>query len=107
MADGTADFVYARLQQAREDEPTGYDPGELDRWTELAKAWAAGEAPAGLAYADAGSPPKKARDVLLFMINGAKVSAPTAAQGVIVRPKYGEKAGRGIGRQSCRDRGCQ
>src|SRR3546814_2110981 len=59
IADVTADFVYARLQQAREDEPTGYDPGELDRWTELAKAWAAGEAPAGLAYADAGSPPKK------------------------------------------------
>lgn len=85
IADVTADFVYARLQQAREEEPTGYDAGELDHWTDLAKAWAAGEAPAVLAYADAETPPKKARDVFMFMINGAKVRAPAAAQAVIER----------------------
>jgi uncharacterized protein YecE (DUF72 family) len=85
IADVTSDFVYARLQQSREDEPAGYHEAELDRWTGLAKAWAAGDAPQGLVYAGADAVPTKPRDVFLFMINGAKVRAPAAAEAVIAR----------------------
>jgi uncharacterized protein YecE (DUF72 family) len=85
IADLTAGFVYARLQQAREEEPLGYGAAALDRWTEAARAWAAGEAPAGLAYVSPEPPPKVPRDVFMFMINGAKVRAPAAAQAVIAK----------------------
>ena len=85
IADVTADFVYARLQQAREEEPAGYDGAELDRWTGIAKGWAKGEAPPGLPYVSDGSAPETPRDVYLFMINGAKLRAPAAAQAVIAR----------------------
>ncbi len=79
IADPTADFIYARLENAREEEPTGYDAQELDRWAAVARDWAVGKAPDGLPYA--GKPPAKAtkRDVFVFMINGAKVRAPAAA----------------------------
>ena len=85
IADVTADFVYARLQQAREEEPAGYDGAELDRWTGVAKGWAKGEAPPGLPYVLDGSAPATSRDVYLFLINGAKLRAPAAAQAVIAR----------------------
>ncbi len=83
LTDVTA--VYARLQQARESEPEGYDAAELDRWANAARAWSAGGAPEGLAPM-LGSPPAKApRDLFLFMINGAKVRAPAAAQALLAR----------------------
>jgi len=86
FADLTADFTYARLQNAREEEPTGYSSAELDRWAETTKAWAAGQAPEGYTYID---PPAssvgKARDAFVFMINGAKVRAPAAAMELIKR----------------------
>ena len=86
FADLTADFTYARLQNAREDEPTGYSAQKLDEWARTAKAWAAGQAPEGYAYVDppassAGGP----RDAFLFMINGAKVRAPAGAMALIER----------------------
>ena len=86
FADLTADFTYARLQNAREAEPTGYSPVALDAWAATARAWAAGEAPDGYAYAapradSAGRP----RDAFVFMINGAKVRAPAAAMALIER----------------------
>jgi uncharacterized protein YecE (DUF72 family) len=59
----TADFAYARLQRMHEDVPTGYDDASLAKFADLARGWAA----AG-------------RDVYIFMINGAKVRAPLAAQ---------------------------
>lgn len=62
----TADFVYARLLRAREEEPEGYSPTELDGWADKARSWAP-------------------RDVYMFMINGAKVRAPAAAQALIAR----------------------
>src|SRR5690606_29122731 len=62
IADPTSDFVYARLMRAREAEPAGYAPAELDRWADTARAWAAGESPPGLAYAGAAPPPDGARD---------------------------------------------
>lgn len=85
IADLTADFAYARLQQAREEEPDGYDASGLDRWAGLARRWAAGEAPEGLAYASPQQAARTPRDVYMFMINGAKVRAPAAARAVIAR----------------------
>jgi uncharacterized protein YecE (DUF72 family) len=86
FADLTADFAYARLQRQRSEEPTGYAPTELDRWAETAQAWAGGAAPEGYAYID---PPAQstgsARDVFVFMINGAKERAPAAAMALIER----------------------
>ena len=35
----TADFTYARLQNAREDVPTGYDDRALDGWAAKARSW--------------------------------------------------------------------
>lgn len=80
IIDRTAGFAYARLQGMQPEIPTGYPPDELERFARLARAWAAGEAPSGAAYADdpaasAGEP----SDVFMFMINGAKERAPTAA----------------------------
>jgi uncharacterized protein YecE (DUF72 family) len=64
----TADFVYARVMQAREDLPNGYTDTDLDRWAEKVRQWAA----AG-------------RDVYLFFISGAKVRNPAAARALIDR----------------------
>ena len=61
-------FVYARLKQAREDEPLGYTPAELDALAARARAWA-----------DSGL------DVFLFFIGAAKVRNPAAAQALIGR----------------------
>ncbi len=84
IADVTGDFVYARLENAVEEEPQGYAPAALDHWAGVAKGWAAGESPDGLPYfADAA--PKQERDVFVFMINGAKVRAPAAAKALIER----------------------
>jgi uncharacterized protein YecE (DUF72 family) len=58
----TADFAYARLQRMSEDVPTGYSPAALDGFASRAHAWA-----------------KNDRDAYIFMINGAKVRAPSAA----------------------------
>jgi uncharacterized protein YecE (DUF72 family) len=59
----TADFAYARLQRMNEDVPTGYDDVALDRFAKKARDWAS-----------------SGRDAYIFMINGAKVRAPAAAQ---------------------------
>jgi uncharacterized protein YecE (DUF72 family) len=86
FADLTADFTYARLQNAREEEPTGYSPAALDGWARTAKAWAAGEAPEGYAYIDGRDASRgEPRDAFVFMINGAKVRAPAAAMSLIER----------------------
>ena len=64
----TADFAYARLQRQREEIETGYDAGELDGWAGKAREWAA-----------------DGRDTYVYMINGAKLRAPAAAQAVLER----------------------
>jgi uncharacterized protein YecE (DUF72 family) len=64
----TTDFVYARLRQCSEDEPTGYSPAALDA---IAKRFAA--------HAKAG------RDCFVYFINGAKIRAPHAAMALIER----------------------
>ena len=60
--EATADFSYARYQRMREEIPTGYDDAALDQLAEKAKAWRS-----------------SGRDAYIFMINGAKVRAPSAA----------------------------
>ena len=85
IADVTADFVYARLENAVEDEPTGYAPAALDRWVDVARAWSRGAQPDGLPYADAPAAPKTARDTFVFFINGAKVRSPAGAMALIER----------------------
>lgn len=61
----TADFRYARLQRMNEEVPTGYDGSALEGFAERAKDWVA-----------------NGGDAYIFMINGAKVRAPTAAQAI-------------------------
>ncbi len=86
--DPTADFVYVRLQCAREEEPTGYPPVVLEAWARHAAAWAAGGMPEDLPRLDAGRRVKKTpRDVFVFMINGFKPKAPFAAMALIERLK--------------------
>jgi uncharacterized protein YecE (DUF72 family) len=62
----TTDFVYARLRQCAEDEPTGYSPEALAAITERFQAHA-----------------KAGRDCFVYFINGAKVRAPHAAMALI------------------------
>ncbi len=85
IADVTGDFVYARLENAVEDEPTGYAPASITRWADAARGWAVGEQPAGLPYVCPGAPPAKPRETFVFFINGAKVRAPAGAQALIAR----------------------
>ena len=86
FADLTADFAYARLQNTREDQPTGYAPGDLDRWADTARAWTVGQAPEGYAYIE---PPATSigqpRDAFLFLISGAKARNPAGAMALIER----------------------
>ena len=58
----TADFAYARLQRMNEDIETGYDGAALDGIADRVRKWRNAE-----------------RDAYIFMINGAKVRAPSAA----------------------------
>jgi uncharacterized protein YecE (DUF72 family) len=51
----------------REEVETGYTAAELDRWTNRAEDWA------------------KRGDVFVYIISGAKVRAPAAAQALIDR----------------------
>jgi uncharacterized protein YecE (DUF72 family) len=80
IADLTADFVYARLQQAKEAEPAGYSSGALDRWAEVVRTWAKGESPAGLDYVSDANAPQTPREVFTFFISGDKVRNPAAAE---------------------------
>jgi uncharacterized protein YecE (DUF72 family) len=84
IADLSGDFVYARLQCSREEEPTGYPPAALDRWAAIARAWSRGESPQGLPYA-AEPPPARPRDSWIFFISGAKARNPAAAMALIGR----------------------
>lgn len=85
IADITAPFVYARLQQSRSEEAAGYAPAELDRWAEVTRAWVGGQSPAGLPYVAGPAPDASARDAFVFFISGAKERNPAAAQMLIQR----------------------
>jgi uncharacterized protein YecE (DUF72 family) len=62
----TTDFVYARLRQCEEGQPTGYSAEALDAIAERFQAHA-----------------KAGRDCFVYFINGAKVRAPHAAMALI------------------------
>ncbi|MGU3496821.1 DUF72 domain-containing protein [Xanthobacteraceae bacterium A53D] len=90
IADVTADFVYARLQRAQEAEPNGYSDAALADWQRRALTWEAGGVPEdlpsyGAAPAGKAKVGKAGRDVFVYMINGAKVRAPAAAQALLAR----------------------
>ncbi|WP_188407887.1 DUF72 domain-containing protein [Agaricicola taiwanensis] len=82
IADLTGPFVYARLQQAREDEKTGYSAKELEAWRERARLWEEGKPADDLPLIAKALQPAK-RDVFVYMINGAKVRAPAAAMALL------------------------
>lgn len=83
FADLTGDFVYARLQDTREEEPTGYGKDAIDRWAAICREWAEGGQPLELPYIAGRDAPRQPRDAFVFMISGAKVRAPAAAQALI------------------------
>jgi uncharacterized protein YecE (DUF72 family) len=86
IADRTAGFAYARLQGMRAEIATGYPEPELARFAAIARAWATGAAPEGVAYADDPAASTGAGgDVFMFMINGAKERAPAAAMALAQR----------------------
>jgi len=82
IADVTADFVYARLQRAAADVPTGYTPAALKAWLAHAQVWEKGGVPAAFALIGK-EPAKQPRDVFVYMINGAKERAPAAAKALL------------------------
>jgi uncharacterized protein YecE (DUF72 family) len=85
IADLTADFVYARLQRTREDEPAGYAPSQLDRWSAVSRGWAKGGSPSGLEHVSDARGEEKPRDVYLFVIGGFKTRNPAAALALLER----------------------
>lgn len=85
LADVSGDFVYVRLEDAREEEPAGYPPATLDLWAARVRDWASGGQPEGLPYAAAEPAPVHPRDTFVFFINGAKVRAPHGAMALIER----------------------
>lgn len=88
FADATGGFVYARLMGAQADQPEGYAPRDLERWAEVARRWARGEAPPELPRVEppaADATPAEPRDVFVFFIDGAKERAPAAAMSLLRR----------------------
>ena len=84
--DVTADFVYARLQQSRADEPAGYPPAELDAWAQRVLMLADGAIPADLPVLRAPAPAAATkRDCLVYFISGAKERNPAAAMALAER----------------------
>lgn len=86
IADVTGDFVYARLQQCRADQNTGYAADEIDAWVMRLKDWEGGRAPPDLpAVAPVAEQAKTSRLCFAFFIAGAKERAPHAAVATIAR----------------------
>ena len=85
IADISADFVYARLEAGEDDNPFCYPEGELPRWVDAVRGWAAGESPKGLPYVLEDAAPVVPRETFVFFIHGGKVRAPAAAQELIRR----------------------
>ena len=85
FADLTADFVYARLQNAEEKNPTGYSPAAIKTWATHSRAWESGGDPEALPHIDKPAKKARSRDVFVYMINGAKIRAPAAAKALIAK----------------------
>jgi len=88
IADVTADFLYARLQQGKDDVPTAYPPKQIKEWAGRLQDWAAGKEPKDLPRVDAKHKPKAApRDVFAYVIHEGKIRAPAAAMALIEQIK--------------------
>ena len=85
VPDPTSDFIYARLQRTKEDVETGYTEEELDYGAAAFRSWAEGGVPPPLAQIAPEPAPQTPRDVFVFMISGAKVRNPAAAQALLAR----------------------
>ena len=85
IPDPTTDFVYARLQRTKEEVETGYTDEELDYGAAAMRAWAEGGSPPTIPRLSPQAAAKAPRDVFAFMISGAKVRAPAAAQALLAR----------------------
>lgn len=83
IGDVTADFLYLRLQNTKDDVPDGYPPAALKAVASWARAWERGEEPDDVPRVAGKSPVKEQRDVFVFMISGAKVRNPAAAMALI------------------------
>jgi uncharacterized protein YecE (DUF72 family) len=68
IADAGSELAYLRLMRTESSCPTGYPPGELDKWAQGCRAWAAKESQ---------------REVFCFFISGAKERAPAAATALL------------------------
>jgi uncharacterized protein YecE (DUF72 family) len=82
IADVTADFVYARLQQSAAKVETGYAPAAIKKWAQRAQDWAQGKTPVDLPTVGKAAKPAPT-DVFLYFISGAKERNPTAAQALL------------------------
>jgi uncharacterized protein YecE (DUF72 family) len=82
IADPAGPITYIRLMRAEEDIVTGYASEDLALWARRATAFERGEEPDDLKLL---APPlaPQPRDVFVFMINGAKVRAPAAAEALL------------------------
>ncbi len=85
ISDQTADFSYARLMCSRENIETGYPDSELDAWAKTAKDWSNGKLPEDADPITSPVPLVTGRDVYMFVISGAKIRAPAAAQELMKR----------------------
>jgi uncharacterized protein YecE (DUF72 family) len=88
IADVTADFLYARLQQGKDTVPTAYPPKQINEWADRLRTWAEGSGPKDLPVVDGKAKPTAApRDVFAYVIHEGKVRAPAAAMALIERLK--------------------
>lgn len=85
IADVTADFVYARLQQGRDELPAAYPAPQLDQWAGRARRWASGGEADDLPRTDSREVEKIPRDVFVYFIHEGKIRAPAAAMALIER----------------------
>lgn len=86
IADVTGDFVYARLQTGKDENPGCYEPERLDQWAGRVKTWAAGKEPDDLPKADQRTTaPVNRRDVFAYFITEGKVRAPFGAMALMKR----------------------
>jgi len=83
IPDPTSDFLYLRLQRTSEEIDTGYAKPDLATWAQRARAFADGGVPADLPPLAPATGAKEKRDVFIYMISGAKVRAPAAAQALL------------------------
>ena len=78
IADPTANFIYARLQQSEAEVKTGYTPKALKQWRDDMRTWETGGVPTRFEALSKSATSEK-RDVFAYIISGAKERAPAAA----------------------------